>query len=109
MSSRFPLILVDNKITPFIFRLILGGTFVYASIAKVLYPAGFAEAVTNYQLAPIIFSNFIAITLPWVELIAGLLLLNGLRTQNSNLIIFLLLKKIMMEMINKVISSLILS
>ena len=90
MASRFPVNLIDNKYIPFLSRVILGGIFIYAAAGKILYPADFQEAIANYQLVPVMFTNLIAIVLPWVELVAGLLLLNGFRTQSSNLIIFLM-------------------
>jgi len=89
MSSRFPANLIDNKFTPFLLRLILGGIFIYAATGKILYPAEFSEAIANYQLVPVKVLNLIAISLPWVEIVAGLLLLNGFRTQSANAIIFL--------------------
>ena len=91
MSSRFPVNLINNKFTPFLLRIILGGIFIYAAVGKILYPAEFSEAIANYQMVPVMFNNLIAITLPWVELIAGLLLLIGFKTQSGNLIIFLCL------------------
>lgn len=91
MSSRFPVNLIDNKYTPFLLRVILGGIFIYAASGKLLYPADFSEAIANYQLVPVKATNIIAITLPWVELVAGLLLFNGFRTQSGNFIIFLCL------------------
>ncbi len=91
MSSRFPRNMVDNKFFPFVCRIFLGGIFVYASVGKILYPADFAEALANYQLLPVKLTNLAAIVLPWIEFIAGLLLLNGFKTQSSNLLFFLLL------------------
>lgn len=91
MSTRFPLKLVDNNIVPLLARIALGAIFVYASVGKILYPEAFAESVSNYHLVPMIFNNVIALVLPWVELVAGLMLLNGWKTQSSNFIIFLML------------------
>lgn len=90
-STRFPRIVIDNKITPFIFRIILGGLFIYASVDKILYPAEFAEAVRNYQILPLGLVNIVAVILPWVELVAGLLLLNGFKTRSGNTIILILI------------------
>jgi uncharacterized membrane protein YphA (DoxX/SURF4 family) len=90
MPGRFPRVVVDNKVTPFVLRIALGGLFIYASVDKILYPAEFAEAVWNYQILPLELVNVFAIVLPWVELIAGLMLLNGFRTQTANGLIFLL-------------------
>ena len=91
MPSRFPLRILDNKYTPFILRVILGGIFIYAAAGKILYPAEFSESIANYQMVPVIANNFIAVTLPWVEFVAGLLLLNGFKTQSANFVIFLCL------------------
>ena len=91
MSSRFPLSIVDNKFFPFVCRIAVGGIFIYAGVGKILYPADFAEAIANYQLLPVKLTNLAAITLPWIEFSAGLLLLNGFKTQSSNVIFFFLL------------------
>ncbi len=59
-------------------RLILGGVFIYASWDKILHPAAFAEAVFNYQLLPSQLINLMALILPWLELILGVLLFSGI-------------------------------
>ena len=56
-------------------RWILGLTFIYASFHKIISPADFAKIVYGYNLFPEIFINLIAITLPFLELIAGLALI----------------------------------
>ena len=87
MRKKFPKVLLDNKYTPFILRVVLGIIFIYAAAGKILYPAEFSEAIANYQLVPVIFTNFLAIILPWIEIVAGLLLLNGFKTQSANIIL----------------------
>jgi uncharacterized membrane protein YphA (DoxX/SURF4 family) len=67
-------------------RLVLGFVFLYASIHKILDPASFAQAVRNYQMIPPEYSNLVALTLPWVELFTGLLLLAGAETQAAALV-----------------------
>jgi cobalt-zinc-cadmium efflux system protein len=59
-------------------RLILGGVFIYASLDKILHPDAFAEVVFNYQLLPSQLINLMALILPWLELILGVLLLSGI-------------------------------
>jgi cobalt-zinc-cadmium efflux system protein len=59
-------------------RLILGGVFIYASLDKILHPAAFAQAVFNYQILPAQLINLMALILPWLELILGVLLLSGI-------------------------------
>jgi uncharacterized membrane protein YphA (DoxX/SURF4 family) len=59
-----------------VLRLLLGGLFVLAGLAKVRDPAGFVTEVANYRLfseaAPLV-----AAVLPSVEVVAGLALLVG--------------------------------
>jgi uncharacterized membrane protein YphA (DoxX/SURF4 family) len=87
VTLKFPTKLIDNSYLPVLLRILLGGIFVYAAAGKILYPTDFSEAIANYQLVPVLFTNFLAIILPWIELIAGLLLLNGFKTQSANLIL----------------------
>jgi len=56
-------------------RLFLGRIFLLAGIPKIINPAGFSEIVYNYRLLPDILVNLFALLLPWVETVAGLLLL----------------------------------
>ena len=58
-------------------RLLLGLMFVYASLDKIADPAGFARIVYQWQTVGPIPSNLVAVTLPWIELLAGLLLIVG--------------------------------
>jgi uncharacterized membrane protein YphA (DoxX/SURF4 family) len=62
-----------------VFRLYLGGLFIYASIYKINYPAEFAETIASYQIVPYFLVNLTAVVLPWTELICGTLLLAGIR------------------------------
>jgi len=59
-------------------RLFLGGVFVYASYDKIIHPVSFAEIVYNYQILPDGLLNLVALFLPWMELLVGLLLILGL-------------------------------
>ncbi len=57
---------------------VLGGIFLYAGISKVLDPAQLAVQIRNYQLAPWWMIHPAAILLPWIEIVAGLLLILGI-------------------------------
>lgn len=57
-------------------RLTVAAVFMDAAANKVLEPAAFAENTGNYQLLPEL-SNYIAITLPSMELLAALVLVLG--------------------------------
>jgi uncharacterized membrane protein YphA (DoxX/SURF4 family) len=62
----------------------LGAVFVYASLDKIAHPQDFARIVYRYGLAgPTAFlgvvpANALAVVLPWVELVTGVLLITGL-------------------------------
>jgi len=68
-------------------RLVIGGLFVYASVHKIVDPASFSQAIRNYQFLPAEWTNLVAIILPWIEIIAGALLILGMQTRPSALVI----------------------
>jgi uncharacterized membrane protein YphA (DoxX/SURF4 family) len=72
-------------------RLVLGGLFVYASFDKIAHPAAFARIVYQWQIAGPVASNVVAVTLPWLELVAGALLIAGAWKREAALVIALLL------------------
>jgi uncharacterized membrane protein YphA (DoxX/SURF4 family) len=74
-----------------VLRLLLGGFFVFASLDKIWSPAAFAKIVYQWQVVGPVPSNLVAVTLPWVELLAGLLLLAGVWKRESALVIALML------------------
>jgi putative oxidoreductase len=64
-------------------RWILGLTFIYASLHKILSPADFAKIVYGYNIFPEIFINLIAIIIPFLELVTGLALIIGLYPRSA--------------------------
>lgn len=72
-------------------RLLLGGFFVYASLDKIANPAAFAKIVYQWQVLSPVPANFLAVTLPWIEAIAGVLLIAGLWKREAASVIGLLL------------------
>ncbi len=58
-------------------RLFLGILFVYAGYAKLAEPFLFEMAVDSYQMLPVGAVIFVARTLPWLEVLLGLLLIRG--------------------------------
>ena len=83
--------LLSNKYLLILFRIIVGFVFIYAGILKISDPAGFSEAINNYDLLPLSFVNFFAITLPWIEVVAGLFLLFGISVKENSFIISVML------------------
>lgn len=82
---------LSNKYLQIVLRLIIGGIFVYASIDKISNPGEFAKAVKNYDMLPLNLVNFMAIVIPMVELVAGLMLIFGIYVKGSAASISILL------------------
>ena len=85
MKSNYAIILV------FIIKLVLGITFIYASFHKIEDPAGFAKILYGYSIFPAISINIMAITIPFIELVAGFSIIMGLFPRSALLIINVML------------------
>lgn len=62
-------------------RIVLGGVFLYAGGLKIADPAAFAGNIAAYRLLPPFGNYLVAATLPWVELLCGLLIILGYRVR----------------------------
>jgi len=83
--------LFSNKYLLLVVRIVLGLIFIYAGAEKISDPEAFAVSISNYRLLPVATLNFFAITLPWIELVTGLLILFGIAVKENSSIIFLML------------------
>jgi len=83
--------ILSNKYFLIILRLIVGGFFVFASLDKLMNQEAFARAIYNYKFLPDIFINIFAIIIPYIELIAGLLLIAGIFKRGSSFLISFML------------------
>jgi uncharacterized membrane protein YphA (DoxX/SURF4 family) len=72
-------------------RLVFGGIFIYASLDKIAHPREFAVIIANYAVLPDWLVTLPALVLPWLELIAGLLLVVGVWARSSAALLSLLL------------------
>ena len=72
-------------------RIVLGGVFLLYGFDKILQPGDFARAIANYRLLPDALVNLVAVILPWVECMCGLLLLTGQWVRSAALLSALLL------------------
>lgn len=54
-----------------------GGVFVYSGFLKVLDPGRFLVSVRSFQMLPDPFAAWLALGLPWLEIIAGLAVMTG--------------------------------
>jgi uncharacterized membrane protein YphA (DoxX/SURF4 family) len=61
-----------------LFRLGLGGLFVFAGVSKLRDPMGFAQEISHYQLAPQL-APYGAMLLPAIEIVLGAALVIGSR------------------------------
>jgi putative oxidoreductase len=91
------------KIVNLILRLIVGGVFIVSAVAKIWnvqysHAHGiqfshvpdlttFSQDVANYHVPPRALGNLVAITLPWIELLAGAQLVFGIWKRASALVI----------------------
>jgi len=83
--------LMEHPATEVVLRWLLGLTFVYSSLHKIAAPADFAKIVYGYLLFPDAAINLIAITIPYLELVAGIALLIGVYPRSAALIVLVML------------------
>ncbi len=60
-------------------QIVLGALFLVAALAKIVDVASLAREVHNFRIVPFWSEHLVAMTLPWVELVAGLALVLGIR------------------------------
>jgi len=72
-------------------QIAIGLIFAIASLSKIGDLPVFATQVHNFRLAPLWSENLIAMTLPWVELVAALALVLGVRARPAALVLAVLL------------------
>ena len=64
-------------------QIAIGAVFVYAALPKIGDVGSFAKQVHNYRLVPIALENVFAMTLPWIELLAGVALIVGIGVRSG--------------------------
>jgi len=82
MNGRMTEVL-SNKWLILAIRLVLGVTFIWASIDKIANPGGFADSIYNYRMLPHETINLMAIVMPWLELVTGILIIAGILMRGS--------------------------
>ncbi|SDB55364.1 Methylamine utilisation protein MauE [Desulfonatronum thiosulfatophilum] len=87
MNRNLLIRILTHEYVALALRLYIGALFIYASMYKINYPAEFAETIASYQLAPYWSVNFLAIFMPWLELVCGVLLVVGFRAKSAVTII----------------------
>jgi len=79
--------MLRNRPLLLLFRVVLGGLFIYAGVVKVADPLGFAQDIRNYRLVGQSLSFIAAIILPWLEILAGAFLVAGVWKRGAALVI----------------------
>lgn len=79
--------LVKNRTVLIVFRIVLGGLFVYAGAIKALGPLDFAQNIRNYRLVGQSLSFAVALVLPWLEILAGAFLVAGIWKRGASLVV----------------------
>ncbi len=72
-------------------RVLLGAVFILAAYGKLLHPEVLVSTVINFNILPLGLSKIFAYTLPWIEMIAGIMLIIGFGTRGASFAIAWLL------------------
>lgn len=83
--------IISNEYFLFVSRTFIAFIFIFSGIEKIGDLQNFSYAITNYKLLPVSLVNIFAISLPWLELTAGLLLLFGVCVKENSAVISALL------------------
>jgi putative oxidoreductase len=67
--------------------LLFGGVFVYAGVVKALDPTAFLMDVRSFQMLPDPYAAWLALALPWLEIIAGLAVITGVLRKGGLLLL----------------------
>lgn len=79
--------ILNNTILVLIARIVVALMFIVVGVGKITHPEEFAREISNYQLLPIIFINPLAIFLPWLELITGMMILFGVQIRANAILV----------------------
>lgn len=79
----------DLLTRPWVVRLArygIGAVFAFAALAKIGDVDAFSKQVHAFELVPVALENVIAMTVPWIELVAALALFAGVRARGAALL-----------------------
>ena len=71
-------------------RLVIGGAFLYAGYLKIREPQAFADSIASFKILPIELINVMALGLPPLEIILGVMLVTGWRMRVASFGVLLL-------------------
>ena len=64
-------------------QIVVGVVFAWAALAKIGDLRGFAVDVHNFRIVPVALENLVALTFPWIELVAAMSLVLGIRARSG--------------------------
>jgi uncharacterized membrane protein YphA (DoxX/SURF4 family) len=79
--------MIRNKSVLLVFRLVVGGVFIWAGLLKIMDPLEFAQNIANYRVFSPALSLLAAIVLPWLEILCGVLVIFGIFRSASSLLL----------------------
>lgn len=71
----------------YLFRFALGVLFIWAALAKIADIKAFATDVHNFHILPVALENLFAMALPWIEVVAGLLLVMNVAPRSGTAVL----------------------
>lgn len=84
--------LLSNEYLLTLLKFIIGLVFIFAGAEKIADPESFAQSISNYKIFPIFTINLFAMTVPWLELVLGILIIfNIWIKENLTIVVTLLL------------------
>lgn len=87
-------------------RFVLGMVFLMAAVPKVAKPELFAAHIEAYEMLPTMVINLLAIAIPWLELVCGILLIGGARLRPAASILGFLLCLFIVAIVSAVLRGL---
>jgi uncharacterized membrane protein YphA (DoxX/SURF4 family) len=76
-----------NRWLSFLLRIYIGGIFIYASIHKIINPGSFGLDIATYDILPLYLINIVAIILPYLEIVSGILIIIGPFQKEASILI----------------------
>ena len=69
------------------FKILIGLVFILSSVTKVFYPEEFSKAIGSYKMLPETVLFPLAVVIPWLQFICGILLLADVYAKSSAFIL----------------------
>ena len=79
--------IISSPITLGIFRVLLGLLFIISSISKIQTPAKFMDSIDAYKIVPESLVYTMAMVVPWLQILAGMMFILDIYSQSAALIL----------------------